>query len=205
MTNIKIGAALAGGYLLGRTKKAKLAIGFGMFLAGKKLDLDPRALAKTLAASPALSGLNQQVRKELVDATKSAATDALTKRVSGLADSLQDRTKAIGTADSSRRADQEEDEAGDAEEDGRAARGDGGDGEEAEETRPKKTAARRKAPARKTGTPTRKSQEGGRRSREGSASVPKARGEGSPARKRTAAAAKKTSASARKARGERNG
>ncbi|WP_263172268.1 hypothetical protein [Streptomyces sp. SCSIO ZS0520] len=204
MTNIKIGAALAGGYLLGRTKKAKLAIGFGMFLAGKKLDLDPRALAKTLAASPALSGLNQQVRKELVDATKSAATDALTKRVSGLADSLQDRTKAIGTADSSRRADEEEDEAG-AEEDGRAAHGDGGDGEEAEETRPKKTAARRKAPARKTGTPTRKSQEGGRRSREGSASVPKARGEGSPARKRTAAAAKKTSASARKARGERNG
>ncbi|MEU6733558.1 hypothetical protein ABZ929_10170 [Streptomyces physcomitrii] len=198
MTNIKIGAALAGGYLLGRTKKAKLAIGFGMFLAGKKLDLDPRALAKTLAASPALSGLNQQVRKELVDATKSAATDALTKRVSGLADSLQDRTKAIGTADSARR----EDEAGGAEEDGRAARGAEEDGEEAEESRPKKTAARRKAPAKKTATRTsRASQEGGRRTREGSAS----RGEGSPARKRTAAAAKKTSASARKARGERNG
>ncbi|NKI41947.1 hypothetical protein [Streptomyces physcomitrii] len=202
MTNIKIGAALAGGYLLGRTKKAKLAIGFGMFLAGKKLDLDPRALAKTLAASPALSGLNQQVRKELVDATKSAATDALTKRVSGLADSLQDRTKAIGTADSARRADEDEDEAGGAEEDGRAARGAEEDGEEAEESRPKKTAARRKAPAKKTATRTsRTSQEGGRRTREGSAS----RGEGSPARKRTAAAAKKTSASARKARGERNG
>ncbi|MDX6237683.1 MAG: hypothetical protein QOG10_2498, partial [Kribbellaceae bacterium] len=34
MTNAKIGTALVGGYLLGRTKKAKLALGLGMFLAG---------------------------------------------------------------------------------------------------------------------------------------------------------------------------
>ena len=32
---VKIGSAIAGGYLLGRTKKAKKAIGLAMWLAGK--------------------------------------------------------------------------------------------------------------------------------------------------------------------------
>ncbi|MFJ4002445.1 hypothetical protein ACIPWL_03160 [Streptomyces sp. NPDC090023] len=97
--NVKIAAALVGGYVLGRTKKAKMAIGLGMFLAGKKLDLDPRRIGTLLAESPALAGLNAQVRKELVETTKAAATEALTKRAAGLADSLTDslasRTKAL--------------------------------------------------------------------------------------------------------------
>ncbi|MFI8348170.1 hypothetical protein [Streptomyces sp. NPDC085596] len=97
--NVKIAAALVGGYVLGRTKKAKMAIGLGMFLAGKKLDLDPRRIGTLLAESPALAGLNAQVRKELVETTKAAATEALTKRATGLADSLTDslaqRTKAL--------------------------------------------------------------------------------------------------------------
>ncbi|MFF8900801.1 hypothetical protein ACF082_25400 [Streptomyces lydicus] len=92
MTNAKIGVALAGGYVLGRTKKAKLAIGLGMYLAGKKLNLDPKQLGKLVANSPVLGPLNDQVRRELVDATKSAATSALTQRMSGLADSLHERT-----------------------------------------------------------------------------------------------------------------
>ncbi|MFI7094027.1 hypothetical protein [Streptomyces lydicus] len=92
MNNAKIGVALAGGYLLGRTKKAKLAIGLGMYLAGKKLNLDPKQLGKLVANSPVLGPLNDQVRRELVDATKSAATSALTQRMSGLADSLHERT-----------------------------------------------------------------------------------------------------------------
>ncbi|MFG3097855.1 hypothetical protein [Streptomyces sp. NPDC048202] len=97
--NVKIAAALVGGYVLGRTKKAKMAIGLGMFLAGKKLDLDPRRIGTLLAESPALAGLNAQVRKELVETTKAAATEALTKRAAGFADSLTDslasRTKAL--------------------------------------------------------------------------------------------------------------
>ncbi|MFE2378769.1 hypothetical protein [Streptomyces sp. NPDC059398] len=94
--NGKIGVALVGGYLLGRTKKAKLAIGLGMFLAGKKMSLDPAQLGKMLANSPVLGSLNSQVRKELVEATKSAATSALTKRATGLADSLHERTLGLG-------------------------------------------------------------------------------------------------------------
>ncbi|MFE9723706.1 hypothetical protein ACFYQ5_08950 [Streptomyces sp. NPDC005794] len=90
--NAKIGVALVGGYLLGRTKKAKLAIGFGMFLAGKKLSLDPKQLGRMLTDSPILGTLNDQVRNELVGATKTAATNALTDRATGLADSLRKRT-----------------------------------------------------------------------------------------------------------------
>ncbi|WP_433859200.1 hypothetical protein [Streptomyces kronopolitis] len=98
MTNAKIGVALVGGYVLGRTKKAKLAIGLGMYLAGKRLNLDPRQLGKLVANSPVLGPLNDQVRGELVDATKSAATSALTQRMSALTDSLHERTLALSDA-----------------------------------------------------------------------------------------------------------
>ncbi|GAA2617509.1 hypothetical protein [Streptomyces tubercidicus] len=95
MTNAKIGVALVGGYLLGRTKKAKMAIGLGLFLAGKKLNLDPKQWGALVANSPVLGPLNDQVRSELVDATKAAAGTALSQRMSGLADSLHERTAAL--------------------------------------------------------------------------------------------------------------
>ena len=95
MTNGKIAVAIAGGYLLGRTKKAKLALGLGMLLAGKKITLDPQQLARAVAESPLLSGLNAQARKELTGAAKTAATSALTSRMNGFADSLHDRTLGL--------------------------------------------------------------------------------------------------------------
>ncbi|MGW5691302.1 hypothetical protein ACWEWX_10155 [Streptomyces asiaticus] len=95
MTNGKIAVAVVGGYLLGRTKKAKLAVGLGMLLAGKKITLDPQQLKKSLVEAPLLSGLNSEVRKELVDATRQAATKAVSGRVSGLADSLHERTALL--------------------------------------------------------------------------------------------------------------
>jgi len=92
MTNAKIGTALLGGYLLGRTRKAKLAVALGMWLAGKRLPLDPGQLGKALADSPVFSGLNEQVRKELMEAIKAAASAAVTARADSLADSLHERT-----------------------------------------------------------------------------------------------------------------
>ncbi|WP_405912191.1 hypothetical protein OG760_09900 [Streptomyces sp. NBC_00963] len=168
--NGKIGVALVGGYLLGRTKKAKLAIGLGMFLAGKKMSLDPAQLGKMVAGSPVLSSLNSQVRKELVEATKSAATSALTKRASGLADSLHER--ALGLDEQSGRgSDDEEPEEDDGRE--RAA--------ESEEDAPDEPAPRKRAAkstsaktssaargkasqgARKTSSPARRAASGTRR------------------------------------------
>ncbi|WP_079152580.1 hypothetical protein [Streptomyces sp. RTd22] len=110
MTNGKIAVAITGGYLLGRTKKAKLALGLGMLLAGKKITLDPQQLARAVADSPLLSGLNAQARKELGGAAKTAATRALSTRMNGLADSLHDRTLSLRGEGDDERAARDEDE-----------------------------------------------------------------------------------------------
>ncbi|MBL1102297.1 hypothetical protein [Streptomyces coffeae] len=136
-SNGKIAIAVAGGYLLGRTKKAKLAFGLGMMLAGKKISLDPQALAKALADSPLLSGLNAQARKELVDAARTAATKAVTDRANTLADSLHDRTLSLRGERDEASADAEEEREDEAE-------------GEAEEERERAPRARRTAPAKKT-------------------------------------------------------
>lgn len=193
--NVKIGVALVGGYLLGRTKKAKMAIGFGMFLAGKKLSFDPRQLGKLVANSPVLGTLNDQVRKELVDATKSAATNALTQRATGLADSLQQRTLGLEGKDDAK-DDREDDDDRDARDDA-----DDVDGSDEADESDEKPAPRRKAaakrPAKTAAKTTAKSASGARRTASDTAGG---------ARKKTASGARKTASSAgRKERGGGNG
>ncbi|MBM7438988.1 hypothetical protein [Streptomyces sp. HB132] len=194
--NAKIGAALVGGYLLGRTKKAKLAIGFGMFLAGKKLNLDPKQLGRMLADSPLLGTVNDQVRNELVGATKTAATKALTQRATGLADSLRKRTLELEDPSAAQTRDDEEED-GDEALDARDAPhdedtdGEDTDGEDTEE----KPAPRRTAAARK---PARKSSESASKSAGGAASGARRSASGGP-RKKAAPATRKTTSGARKA------
>ncbi|WP_405825474.1 hypothetical protein OG705_33530 [Streptomyces sp. NBC_00838] len=191
--NVKIGVALVGGYLLGRTKKAKMAIGFGMFLAGKKLSFDPQQLGKLVANSPVLGTLNDQVRKELVDATKSAATNALTQRASGLADSLHQRTLGLEGRDGGKdgRSEDREDDESDAGD--RDVRDDSDGSDEADE----KPAPRRKPAAKRSSKPAAKTASGPRRT---------ASGRTGEARKKTSSTARKTASSAgRKERGGGNG
>ncbi|MFI1805656.1 hypothetical protein ACIQJW_22370 [Streptomyces californicus] len=192
--NAKIGAALVGGYLLGRTKKAKLALGFGMFLLGKKMDLDPRQIGRMLADSPVLGSLNDQVRKELVDATKTAATKALTQRAGSLADSLQQRTQALGSAPA---ADDEEPEEDD--EPKKAARSSDRDEEADGDEKPKRAPRKTASSAAKSATASRsRSSSGGGRSSGGKSAAPaRKRGSGSG----SGTARKSTSSGARKARG----
>ncbi|MBM9506325.1 hypothetical protein [Actinacidiphila acididurans] len=131
MTNAKIGVAVVGGYMLGRTKKAKLALGLGMFLAGKKFALDGDALRKALG-SPVIGELNGQVREQIVDATRTAAKEALTKRVGGIADSLHERSLALNRAD-------DEDDLDDAEDDEPRDDGDFDDADEPDDRAAKKS------------------------------------------------------------------
>jgi hypothetical protein len=180
--NVKIGTALVGGYLLGRTKKAKLAIGFGMFLLGKRLDLDPRQIGRMLADSPVLGSLNDQVRKELVEATRTAATKAITQRADGLADSLHQRAQALGSGTGS-----DEEPAEDA---GKGTRSDDeadrDDADGAQDSGKRKRAPRKSAPR----------SEAAPRSRSGSTGK-----SASPARKSTGTARRTASSGTRKARG----
>ncbi|MFI0221950.1 hypothetical protein [Streptomyces lydicus] len=189
MTNAKIGVALAGGYVLGRTKKAKLAIGLGMYLAGKKLNLDPKQLGKLVANSPVLGPLNDQVRRELVDATKSAATSALTQRMSGLADSLHERT--LDLRDAGGDAEAEEPDALDASDgpdtsDGPEKADDAGRAKEsASATRSKRPAKSAKASTSAKASPS-------------SRSAKSAAGKASSGARKTASSARKTASGARK-------
>ncbi|MEE1722262.1 hypothetical protein AB0F32_18145 [Streptomyces albidoflavus] len=194
--NVKIGAALVGGYLLGRTKKAKLAIGFGMFLAGKKLDLDPKKLGSMLASSPVLGGLSDQVRKDLVGATRTAATNALTQRATSFADSLHQRTLRLDDPEAAREEEQRDaDDAADTD----AAEDEAHEPEDRDEESGEKS---EKKPARSSKS---SSARGGSGSGGSSDSAPKKKA-ASTARRTTSQArakapAKKTAAKSRSTRG----
>ncbi|GGV13558.1 hypothetical protein GCM10010182_37760 [Actinomadura cremea] len=164
-SNAKIAVALVGGYLLGRTKKAKMAIGLGMFLAGKKISLDPKELSRLAVASPLVSGLSDQVRKDLVDGTRTALTSAVTQRANTLADTLHERTLDLndplrgGREDDEAARDTEEDTGREAEgadapdddarDDARKKDGDG-DGRARKDGRRRSGGARKAAPASST-------------------------------------------------------
>lgn len=92
MNNATMGAAVLGGYLLGRTKKAKLALGLGALLAGSQVR--PGQLGKALDA-PFLSDLTRQVRSELAGAGKAAATSVLSSKADHLAGTLHERTAGL--------------------------------------------------------------------------------------------------------------
>jgi hypothetical protein len=98
-TGAKIATAVVGGYVLGRRKKAKLAITMGAWLIGKNLKLDPKNLVtevtRQLTSSPQLSGLRDQVRDEMLTAGKTMATAIVARQVGKMTSSLQDRTESL--------------------------------------------------------------------------------------------------------------
>lgn len=94
----KIAAAMVGGYLLGRKKKAKLAIAVGLWLAGKKLDINPQQLAKLarqLGDSPQVAQLREQAQGELADVGRQAAGALVNRQAGRLADTLSERTQRL--------------------------------------------------------------------------------------------------------------
>src|SRR5689334_8606499 len=94
---VKIGAAAAGGYLLGRTKKAKAAIGLAMWLAGRKRPADlARDQASKLLTSPQVLELVGQLRGPLLAAGRQAALAVVEGQAGKLSDNLQRRTEKLG-------------------------------------------------------------------------------------------------------------
>ncbi|MCK7624351.1 histone protein [Streptomyces sp. RS10V-4] len=113
-----LAAALAGGYVLGRTKKARLALSLASYLGGRRLGLDPRHLvrdgARKLGDIPQVAELGQQLRGEVMAAGRQAATAAAHRGIASLADALHDRTLQLNEGGSSGGdADEEEPSEGD--------------------------------------------------------------------------------------------
>src|SRR5690349_3480289 len=90
----KIALAVTSGYLLGRTKKLRLAITVGSMLAGQRIATNPTALLKQLNGliekNPELSKLQDQITGKLVESAKSAAISAATSRLESFNDSLRE-------------------------------------------------------------------------------------------------------------------
>ncbi|MEU8029800.1 DNA primase [Streptomyces sp. NPDC049099] len=163
MNRTALGLAVGAGYLLGRTKKMKMAVAVGSLVAGKKLNLSPGALAamarQQLRDNPQFKEIGDQLRQDLRGVGKAASGAMVERQMSTLADRLHSRTSQVrdqlsGVLPESG-SDEEREEDGDREargeedreareEDDREAPEDG-DGEERED-RPSAKKAAKKAP-----------------------------------------------------------
>src|SRR6476660_3586394 len=88
----KIAVGVASGYLLGRTKKLRLAITVGSLLAGQRVATNPQALlaqgAKLADKNPELKKLQDQLTGRLLDAVKAAALTTATSRIEAVTKQL---------------------------------------------------------------------------------------------------------------------
>jgi len=94
---VRVALGVAGGYLLGRTKKMKLAMMLGGMAAGRQAGGPAQLLAqgaKVLGQSPELGRLNDEIRGRLLDAAKVAAVAVATRQVEALTERVVSR---VGT------------------------------------------------------------------------------------------------------------
>ncbi|MEZ0161898.1 DNA primase [Streptomyces griseorubens] len=209
MNRTGMGLAIGAGYLLGRTKGLKMALAVGGLVAGKKLNLSPRAVAdlvsQQLRDNPQFKELGDQLRGDLRGVGKAASGALVERQISSLADRLHGRTAEVrgrldgggedrdGTDESAgeepydEETDDREPDDREPDDTGEDRDDDGGRGSGPEAGRTAKKAAK-KAPAKK-GSAAKKA-------------APAGRAAGGPAKKAAAkkTAAKKTASASRGAR-----
>ncbi|MFE8948786.1 DNA primase [Streptomyces sp. NPDC007856] len=99
MNRTALGLAIGAGYLLGRTKKLKMAVAVGSLVAGKKLNLGPGALAtmarQQLRDNPQFKEIGDQLREDLRGVGKAASGAMVERQMGALADRLHDRTAHV--------------------------------------------------------------------------------------------------------------
>lgn len=92
----KLGAAVVGGYILGRTKKGGLALRTAMWISGNpEVVAQGRSAVSGVLASAEAKQITQQVSGPLVDAARQAALRALLGRIGSLSDNLANRTARL--------------------------------------------------------------------------------------------------------------
>ncbi|MET8448961.1 DNA primase [Streptomyces sp. NPDC005209] len=202
MNRMGLGLAVGAGYLLGRTRKMKLAFALGTLAAGKRLPLSPGALAEVvshqLRENPQFKEIGDQLREDLRGVGKAASGAMVERQMDALADRLHGRTSEV--------RDQLESVTGLAGPEGSADEDDGREDSESEEDE-----TRQGADGEPSGESRRASKGSARkaadRSPAGKATT-KASAKKAPAKKaaakRTTTARKKTSAGGSAARGGRN-
>ncbi|MGW7526111.1 DNA primase [Streptomyces sp. NPDC054783] len=192
MNRTALGLAIGAGYLLGRTKKLKMAVAVGSLVAGKKLNLGPGTLAavarQQLRDNPQFKEIGDQLREDLRGVGKAASGAMVERQMSALADRLHDRTAHVRDELSGALPAVDSDEERD-EDDDREARGDRGRTAREDDDR---EGRRRQPSGRKAGkTPSVKKASAGRKA---------AAEKTAPAKK---AAARKTGTAGKKTAGSR--
>jgi hypothetical protein len=99
MNRTALGLAIGAGYLLGRTKKLKMALAVGGLVAGKRLNLAPGAvgelLTRQLKDNPQFKEIGDELRDDLRGVGKAASGALVERQMSALADRLHDRTADV--------------------------------------------------------------------------------------------------------------
>lgn len=98
-TKTALAAAVATGYVLGRTKKGKLAFALATYAAGRRFSLNPQQLLNQslhkIADTPQFAQLNEQLRGELMQPGRAAVSAVTDRGLHTLAGTLHERTAAL--------------------------------------------------------------------------------------------------------------
>ncbi|WP_030662197.1 hypothetical protein [Streptomyces cellulosae] len=99
MNRVGMGLAIGAGYVLGRTKKMKLAFAVGSLVAGKKMNLTPKGVADLVSGqlknNPQFKEIGDQLREDLRGVGKAASGAMVERQVDALADRLHGRTAQV--------------------------------------------------------------------------------------------------------------
>ncbi|MFH9002767.1 DNA primase [Streptomyces afghaniensis] len=158
MNRVGLGLAVGAGYLLGRTKKLKMAVAVGGLVAGKKLNLSPRMVAELvqqqLRNNPQFKEIGDQLREDLRGVGKAASGAMVERQLDAVADRLHGRTAQVRDQLSGVVPGGPEADAEDAEDEEPEGESENSGPEEDEEPEPASKAAKKapakKAPAKKT-------------------------------------------------------
>jgi hypothetical protein len=174
MNRVGLGLAIGAGYLLGRTKKLKLAVAVGTMVAGKKMNLTPKGIAELVSGqlqnNPQFKEIGDQLRTDLRGVGKAASGAMVERQIDALADRLHGRTAevrdqlsgvasrapGVGSDDSDDSEYEEYDEDGERDEPDAREDGDEPDAREDAEEPEERPAPRRERPAKKAPSEARK-------------------------------------------------
>ncbi|MBT2674120.1 DNA primase [Streptomyces sp. ISL-14] len=99
MNRTGLGLAVGAGYLLGRTRKLKMAVAVGTLVAGKRMHLSPRAVtdlvSQQLRNNPQFKEIGDQLREDLRGVGEAASGALVERRLDALADRLHGRTTQV--------------------------------------------------------------------------------------------------------------
>jgi hypothetical protein len=209
MNRVGLGLAVGAGYVLGRTKKLKLAFAVGTLVAGKRMHLSPRALADLVSGqlrdNPQFKEIGDQLREDLRGVGKAASGAMVERQIDAIADRLHGRTAQVrdriagvvpDTPDLGHEDEEPAEEYEEYDEEPEAA-----DREPEEEPEPRRKEAERKPPAKKAARKTAERAPVKKAPAKKTAAKKTAEAKKTPAKKTTA---KKTAAARTAARGARS-